>query len=68
MDTIGLLKKIINKGGIVGSSGRLYLGNEMLAAQFIIECSKQLHAESVRALWGTQLMKEINSFKVAKGY
>lgn len=63
MDAISLLKKIISKGGVIGSSGKLYLGNEALAAQFIMECSKQLHIESVRALWGAQLIKEITFYR-----
>ena len=59
-----LLKKIISKGGIIGASGKLYVSDERLAAQFILECSEQLHTEAVRTLWGKQLAGQIAKYRM----
>lgn len=62
MEATVLLKKIINKGGVIGSCGELYVCDEDLASKYIIECSQQLYAESVKTLWGKQLVEQIGSF------
>ena len=63
MKAIVLLKKIVGKGGIIGSAGRLYLNDEKLATQYIIECSYQLKAKSMKKLWGSELVKQIALFR-----
>jgi hypothetical protein len=62
MKSTALLKKIINKGGLIGSCGKLYVFDEGLATQYIIECSKQLHSEAIRNLWGKKLVEQIESY------
>jgi hypothetical protein len=59
MEATSILKEIIRKGGVIGSCGKLYVCDEALATKYIIECSNQLHSESVRKLWGESLVKQI---------
>jgi uncharacterized membrane protein YheB (UPF0754 family) len=63
MASIDLLKKIIAKRGVLGTSGRLYLSSEELATRYILECAVHLNHEVVRKQWGEELVAEINEFK-----
>jgi hypothetical protein len=63
MDAIKLLKEIVNKGGIIGQSGKLYLENEVLAGSYIIECSFHLERQAMKKFWGKKLIEKIARFK-----
>lgn len=67
MNAIDLLKKIVGKGGVIGACGKFYLSDECLAAQYVMECSKQLHSSSIRLLWGEKLVKELNYYRLVNG-
>ncbi len=63
MDPVIILKKIIDKGGVIGTSGKLYVKDKYLASKYIIECREQLHPNScVFSLWGKELVKEITDY------
>jgi len=64
MQATTLLKKIISKGGVIGSCGKYYANDEALATDYIIECSQHLHISTVRNLWGKQLVKQIDEHKI----
>lgn len=63
MSSITLLEKIINKRGVLATSGKLYLHSEELASRYIIECAFHLKHEIMRERWGEELVAEINEFK-----
>jgi hypothetical protein len=63
MKATTILKRIILKGGVIGSAGKLYISNEILAGQFVIECSMQLHTETMKTLLGKDLVEQIEAYR-----
>ncbi|MCW3076121.1 MAG: hypothetical protein JWO32_730 [Bacteroidetes bacterium] len=57
--TIKILKEIINKGGLMGYVAKMYLNDESLAHQFILECAQQCHNKQAIDFWGTELTQKI---------
>ena len=56
---ISILRGIISKGGLMADCAKLYLNNELMAHQFIIECSEQCHQELAIEYWGNKLVLDI---------
>lgn len=54
-----ILKQIIEKGGLVGQCGKLYLDDSEKAARFIKECNEQCHNELAINQWGEKLVSDI---------
>jgi hypothetical protein len=62
MDTIILLKRIVDKGAVIGRCAKLYLHNNSKADQFIKECAEQCHRKSAKELWGEVLTNDILAY------
>lgn len=54
-----ILKGIISKGGLMAVCAKLCLNDEVMARQFIIECSEQCHHELAIEYWGNKLVLDI---------
>ena len=63
---ISILKAIISKGGLLGSCAKIYLNDEVMGHQFIIECSNQCHTVLIAEHFGSELVSEI--VKYSKGF
>lgn len=63
---INILKAIISKGGLMGSCAKIYLNDEVMGHQFIIECSEQCHTQLTTEYFGSELVSEI--VKYSKGF
>jgi hypothetical protein len=63
METLILLKEIINKGGLIGTCAKFYETDEEKAAQFINECSEQCHVQNIQEFWGEELIKNIIQYR-----
>lgn len=59
LDKVKILKKIIDKGGMMGYVAKLYIADDKKAHQFIIECAEQCHNQNAVTLWGNGLTREI---------
>ncbi len=59
VNTIDLLKRIIEKGGLMGSCAKLYLDNVTAAEIFIKECKAQCHNRFAVEYWGEELVRDI---------
>ena len=54
-----ILKRIVNKGGLMAVCAKLYLNDEVMARQFIIDCSEQCRYELAIEYWGNKLVLDI---------
>lgn len=59
MDSIGLIIRIIGKGGLIGECAKLYINDAEKRKWFIMECSEQCHNKSMRNYLGEQLTNDI---------
>ena len=57
-----ILEKIITKGGLMGRCAQLYKHDPALTDQFIRECIAQCHNSTAVALWGPELVSEIQAY------
>jgi hypothetical protein len=57
--TLEILNGIISKGGLMAGCAKLYLKNEVMAHQFIIEWSEQCHHELAIEYLGNKLVLDI---------
>lgn len=57
-----ILRKIIEKGGLMACCAKMYIDDETLTRQFIIEISEQCHIEEFRGYLGQELISDISSF------
>lgn len=64
--TLKILNGIISKGGLMADCAKLYLNDEVMAHQFIIECSEQCHHELAFEYWGNKLV--LNIIKYSKQF
>ena len=62
MDSIILLKRIAEKGAVIGRCAKLYLNDNSKADQFIKECAEQCHRKSAKELWGVDLTNDILAY------
>ncbi len=60
--TLEILNDIISKGGLMAGCAKLYLNDEAMARQFIIECSEQCHQELAIEYWGNKLVLDIMKY------
>lgn len=61
--TLKILNDIISKGGLMAGCAKLYLNNELVAHQFIIECSEQCHLLLAKEYWGEELVIDIVKYR-----
>ncbi len=54
-----ILNAIISKGGLMGNCAKLYLNDEVMGHQFIIECSEQCHLSLTFEYFGKELVYDI---------
>ena len=59
---ISILKAIISKGGLMGSCAKIYLDDEVMGHQFIIECSEQCHTQLTNEYFGSELVSQIAKY------
>lgn len=62
MESIQILERIINKGGIMGACAKRYICNKEQSHQFILECYYQCHNRSAVQLWGEELIIDIQKY------
>jgi hypothetical protein len=60
--TLKILNDIISKGGLMASCAKLYLNDEVMAHQFIIECSEQCDQVLAKEYWGNELVFDIINY------
>lgn len=66
VNRISILKAIISKGGLIGSCAKIYLNDEVMGHQFILECYEQCHTQLTIEYFGSELVSEIE--KYSKGF
>lgn len=54
-----ILNAIISKGGLMANCAKLYLHDEVMGHQFIIECSEQCHLSFTFEYFGKELVSDI---------
>ena len=54
-----ILQEIISKGGLLGTCAKLYLNDEIMGHNFIIECSEQCHIDFTTEYFGKKLVMDI---------
>lgn len=57
-----ILKRIIERGGLVARCARMYVHDDILTRQFIIELSEQCHLDEFKGYFGKELVNDINNF------
>lgn len=62
-----ILKRVIDKGGLLGECAGYYINDEKLATIYIIELSEQCHVEHIQKSWGTSLVNDIIEFSLTQG-
>jgi len=65
LGTSKLLKKIIDKGGLLGACAEIYLNDDEKSSLFILECSEHCHSPSMLKHWGNELVDEITDYSLA---
>jgi len=60
-----ILQRIIDKGGLMGSAAKMYIGDEEKTMQFITECAGQCHNKLAHDIWGEELVFEILKYSNA---
>lgn len=58
-NTLDLLNRIIEKGGLMGACAKMYTNNLALAEIFIKECKAQCHNKFTNEYWGEELVMDI---------
>lgn len=59
-----LLLKVIRRGGLYGKCATLYINEPLKRQQFLMECADQCNKVMAKKLWGKNLIKEIQKFKI----
>ena len=62
MESIEILERIINKGGIMGACAKRHINDNEQSDQFILECYYQCHNNSAIKLWGEELVRDIQNY------
>ena len=60
-----IMSGIMRKGGLLGNCAKLYINDEIMAHNFIIECSEQCHLQLATEYWGKKLIIDILSYSEA---
>ena len=62
MDSLEIINRIAEKGGLIGACAKYYRDDELLAGQFIHECFHYCKFPTAKNLWGEPLINEIVTF------
>lgn len=62
-----LLCKIIDKGGLFGAIGKLYLEQGETEHEYLLECYDQVHLPGAAGFWGIELVDELVDYNLRFG-
>jgi len=61
-ETLVLLEKIIQCGGLIGDCAAVFRNDETLADEFIRDCAQQCKETNINEFWGDSLTAEIINY------
>lgn len=62
MNRTSIFNRIIDKGGIIGATAKIYFGDDKKMDEFIKECRDQCHNKAAKQFWGEELAQEIEKY------